>query len=130
MNKLSIAVIGSGYWGKNLVRVFSELGALHTVCDADSSRFATLKISGAPPAFVGKLEDVLDNPAIRGVAIATPAVTHYNIVKRCIESGKDVFVEKPLALNASEGEALVASLWLVIKPSRRAVAAWINDASI
>lgn len=108
MNQPSIAVIGSGYWGKNLVRVFSELGALHTVCDADSSRFATLKISGTPPVFVGKLEDVLDNPSIRGVAIATPAVTHYAIVKHCIESGKDVFVEKPLALNASEGEALVA----------------------
>lgn len=108
MNKPSIAVIGSGYWGKNLVRVFSELGVLHTVCDADSSRFATLKITGTPPAFVGTLEDVLSNPSIRGVAIATPAVTHYDIVRRCIESGKDVFVEKPLALNASEGAALVA----------------------
>ncbi len=108
MNKPFIAVIGSGYWGKNLVRVFSELGALHTVCDADSSRFATLKISGSPPAFVGNLEEVLDNSSIRGVAIATPAVTHYDIVKRCLENGKDVFVEKPLALNASEGEALVA----------------------
>lgn len=103
----SIAVVGSGYWGKNLVRVFSELRALHTVCDADSSRFASLKWSNEAPNFVNNLESVLSDNQIRGVAIATPAVTHFSIVKRCLEAGKDVFVEKPLALTAKDGEELV-----------------------
>jgi len=107
MYERSIAVIGSGYWGKNLVRVFSELQALHTVCDADSSRFASLKWSNEAPNFVNNLDIVLADDQIRGVAIATPAVTHFSIVKRCLEAGKDVFVEKPLALTAREGEELV-----------------------
>jgi UDP-2-acetamido-3-amino-2,3-dideoxy-glucuronate N-acetyltransferase len=107
MYERSIAVIGSGYWGKNLVRVFSELQALHTVCDADSSRFASLKWSNEAPNFVNNLDIVLAEDQIRGVAIATPAITHFSIVKRCLEAGKDVFVEKPLALTAREGEELV-----------------------
>jgi UDP-2-acetamido-3-amino-2,3-dideoxy-glucuronate N-acetyltransferase len=107
MYERSIAVIGSGYWGKNLVRVFSELGALHTVCDADSSRFGSLKWTNQQPKFVNELDAVLGDDQIRAVAIATPAVTHHSIVKRCLEAGKDVFVEKPLALTVTDGEELV-----------------------
>ncbi len=107
MNQPFVAVVGSGYWGKNLVRVFSELGALHTVCDADSSRFASLKWSGKSPSFSNELSHVLDDSSVRAVAIATPAISHFEIVRKCLEKGKDVFVEKPLALNAKEGEELV-----------------------
>ena len=102
------AVIGCGYWGKNLVRVFSELGALRCVCDADPSRRDSLKFHGDPPAFTDNLENVLKDPEIRAVAVATPAATHYDVVRKCLEAGKDVYVEKPLALTADDGEKLVA----------------------
>ena len=90
-----VAVVGCGYWGKNLVRVFSQLGALGCVCDTDAARFSALKIQGNPPKYTGKLADVLADAGIRAVAVATPAATHYDVVKQCLEAGKDVFVEKP-----------------------------------
>ncbi|MBN1394774.1 MAG: Gfo/Idh/MocA family oxidoreductase [Pirellulales bacterium] len=107
MNKL-VAVVGCGYWGKNLVRVFSQLDALKCVCDTDTTRFEKLAIEGDPPRFTDKLSDVLADGSIGAVAIATPAATHYDVVRRCLEAGKDVFVEKPLALNADQGRELVA----------------------
>ena len=104
---LNIAVVGCGYWGKNLVRVFSELGVLHCVCDTDVSRQEAIAYQGVPPVFTDKLEDVLGNSDIAAVAVATPAATHYDVVRVCLEAGKDVFVEKPLALNAEQGQTLV-----------------------
>jgi UDP-2-acetamido-3-amino-2,3-dideoxy-glucuronate N-acetyltransferase len=104
----AVAVVGCGYWGKNLVRVFSQLGALGCVCDTDATRFGALTIQGDPPKYTDKLADVLADAGLPAVAVATPAATHYEIVKQCLEAGKDVFVEKPLALNAQQGEQLVA----------------------
>jgi len=104
---VDLAVLGCGYWGKNLVRVFSELGVLRCVCDTDASRRQAMVFQGPPPAFTDNLAEVLNNPGIRAVAVATPAAPHYEVVKACLEAGKDVFVEKPLALTAQQGHALV-----------------------
>jgi UDP-2-acetamido-3-amino-2,3-dideoxy-glucuronate N-acetyltransferase len=87
---LNIAVVGCGYWGKNLVRVFSELGVLRCVCDKDVSRQGGLVFQGPSPVFTEDLAEVLADPTIQAVAVATPAVTHYGIVKSCLEAGKDV----------------------------------------
>ena len=103
----SVAVVGCGYWGKNLVRNFSELGVLRCICDKDVSRSDAVVCQGDPPEFTESLQGVLDNPDIRAVAVATPAATHYDVVKRCLHADKDVFVEKPLALTAREGQELV-----------------------
>lgn len=103
----SIAVVGCGHWGKNLVRVFSELGVLGCVCDTDVSRRNAFDFQSGSPVFTDKLEDVLCSRDVGAVAVATPAATHYEIVKKCLEAGKDVFVEKPLALNSEEGAVLV-----------------------
>jgi UDP-2-acetamido-3-amino-2,3-dideoxy-glucuronate N-acetyltransferase len=103
-----LAVVGCGYWGKNLVRVFSELDALRCVCDSDEKRYEALQFSGPKPPFTNNLQQVLDDRELGAVAVATPAATHYDVVRRCLEAGKDVFVEKPLALNAQQGQALVA----------------------
>lgn len=102
-----VAVIGCGYWGKNLVRVFSELGALRCVCDKDATRRAKLVYSGEPPEFTEEVGEVLADERIRAVAIATPAASHFELVRRALEADKDVFVEKPLALNADQGQVLV-----------------------
>ena len=102
-----LALIGAGYWGKNLARNFNALGALHTLCDANQ---ATLDTYGDDYSGVKKILDhseVLSDPAISRVAIAAPATVHFNLIKSFLEAGKDVFVEKPLCLDAAEGKRLV-----------------------
>jgi UDP-2-acetamido-3-amino-2,3-dideoxy-glucuronate N-acetyltransferase len=102
----SIAVIGNGYWGKNLVRTFNVLGVLKCVCD---SRTEALQEAHAQFGVdtCSSLEALLDNPEIQGVAIAAPAAQHHKIVKECLLAGKDVYVEKPLALQVDQGQELV-----------------------
>src|SRR5262245_27613521 len=104
----NIAVIGGGYWGKNLIRSFHESGALRTICDTNPE---LLKVySGKYPEVElrNSLQDVLADPRIHAVVIATPAVTHFTSVREALGAGKDVFVEKPLALRRTEGEELVS----------------------
>ena len=107
MNR-NIAVIGCGYWGKNLVRNLADLGVLHTICDADSEVLKSFKTSYAGVNIETEFHRVLENNEIKGVVIATPAVLHYSIAKEAILAGKDAFVEKPLALEIEQGEELVA----------------------
>ena len=103
-----IAVIGSGYWGKNLVRNFYDLGALAMVCDVNSLMKTAFdeKYPGVP--FKTSYSDVLEDGGIDAVVLSTPAVTHYRMAKAALHAGKHVFVEKPLALEVSEGEDLVS----------------------
>lgn len=106
-NIARVAVIGSGYWGKNLVRVFSELDALHTVCDSDEKKLEFFQNKYPGIKTVCSFEQVLGNENIKAVVIATPAIHHYQMVKEALSSNKDVFVEKPLSLKVKEGDELV-----------------------
>ena len=101
-----VAVIGSGYWGKNLVRNFFELGALRWVCDANEAALAEVRTK-YNVLTTRDLETVLNDPEVQGVVIAVPAAQHYEVARRCLLKDKDVYVEKPLALHASEGQQLV-----------------------
>ena len=103
----SIACIGAGYWGKNLVRNFDNLGALAWICESDRSRHADLAREYPDARVTASVEEVLADPAVAGVAIATPAETHGKLVRSALLAGKDVFVEKPLCLSIEEGEDLV-----------------------
>lgn len=106
-SKPQVAVIGCGYWGKNLVRNFCELGALRAVCD---SKQEVLDEVG-PNYNVQTVKDVagvLADPQIDAVVIAAPAVQHYDLARKSLAAGKDVYVEKPLAMDADEGRKLVA----------------------
>jgi predicted dehydrogenase len=102
----SIAVIGCGYWGRNLVRNFSSLGALALCCDTTSQGRATAVELAPQSAIVAEVREVLHSD-VDGVVIATPAETHYHLAHAALEAGKDVFVEKPLALTYENGDALV-----------------------
>ncbi len=101
-----IAVVGCGYWGKNLVRNFHKLGDLKVLCDVSDASLSLLAKQYDLEA-CKSYEDVLDRPDIDAVAIATPAAQHYAMVKAALLAGKDVFVEKPLSLQLAEGEELV-----------------------
>src|SRR5436309_2984530 len=99
-----IACIGAGYWGKNLVRNFADLGVLSWICEQDSDRVEQLKLEYPNASVTGDLDHVLSDPDTAGVAIATPAETHANLARRALLAGKHVLVEKPLCLSASEGQ--------------------------
>ncbi|MBK9137220.1 MAG: Gfo/Idh/MocA family oxidoreductase [Verrucomicrobia bacterium] len=103
-----LALIGAGYWGKNLARNFRDLGALHTLCDSNASVLDTYGNDYAGIPKCTQVEEVMANPAIHKVAIAAPAALHYTLAKAALQAGKDVFVEKPLCLDEREAEELVA----------------------
>jgi UDP-2-acetamido-3-amino-2,3-dideoxy-glucuronate N-acetyltransferase len=101
-----IAVVGCGYWGKHLLRNFAQLRALALICDQNRS---VLDAQGAlyPDVRTStSFEEALSDDQIRGVVLATPAACHYAHAKEAILRGKDVFVEKPLALRYGEGREL------------------------
>ena len=102
----NIAVVGSGYWGKNLVRNFYELGVLHTICDSNPSTLSTFKEKYPEVEVESLFQNVLQNQAIDAVVIATPAETHFKMAKMTLLANKHVFVEKPLALYVNEAEEL------------------------
>jgi UDP-2-acetamido-3-amino-2,3-dideoxy-glucuronate N-acetyltransferase len=102
-----VAVLGAGYWGKNLVRNFHELGALAVVCESDRERLARELAAYPGVRASSSSSEVLADPSIDAVAIATPAETHGELARAAILAGKDVFVEKPLALTTDVGEGLV-----------------------
>src|SRR5690349_7992606 len=104
---VSVAAIGMGYWGKNLVRNFHELGALSVICDSRESVETENKAQYSNVRFVREYKQVLSDPSIQAVALSTPAVTHYEMAKAALEAGKDVYVEKPLAIEVKQGEELV-----------------------
>lgn len=106
--KPRVAVIGSGYWGKNLVRNFHDIQALSTVCESDQKILKALGDSYPTLRLVQDFQSVLGDSSIHAVAIATPAETHATLVRQSLLAGKDVFVEKPLCLSVEEGRDLVA----------------------
>ena len=103
----SIAVIGSGYWGKNLVRNFNELNALSLICDKNETILSSFKEQYPGVETCLALNEVINNADIEGVAIATPAETHYGLARETLLAGKHVYVEKPLVLHEAEGQELI-----------------------
>ena len=101
-----VAVIGAGYWGANLVRVFHELGVLHRVCDFSATRLQELSGKYAGVQMDTCCDDLLADRNVDAVVIATPAETHHALATRALLAGKDVFVEKPLTLHCEEAEKL------------------------
>ncbi|MBI5557288.1 MAG: Gfo/Idh/MocA family oxidoreductase [Deltaproteobacteria bacterium] len=102
----NIAVIGTGYWGKNLARNFHGLGALHTICEKNLDTLRLFAAQYPDVRTVSAYTEVLKSPEIKGVAIATPAPTHALLAREAILAGKDVYVEKPLCLSEKEGAEL------------------------
>jgi len=101
-----LAVAGCGHWGKNLVRNFDSLGALHGLCDVDANRLASLGQAYPTARRYSRYEELLADPELQAVVIATPAEHHMKMAIAALEADKDVFVEKPLALTAADGRQM------------------------
>lgn len=109
MNKknIKLAVIGAGYWGKNLVRNFYELGVLSLVCDSDEEILKRTKELYPDIEVTKDSSKIFKSKSIDAVAVSLPAKMHYEYAKKAILSKKNVFVEKPLSLNHIEAEELI-----------------------
>ena len=103
----NVAQIGIGRWGKNLLRNHYQLGSLKLACDLDQNNIdAALKLY--PDLKITKnIDDVLNNPEIDAVVIATPASTHYVLGKKVLEAGKHAYIEKPIVLKQADLEDLI-----------------------
>jgi UDP-2-acetamido-3-amino-2,3-dideoxy-glucuronate N-acetyltransferase len=103
-----IGCIGAGYWGRNLLRNFDDLGALAWVCDVRPEALEEVAQKYPRAQHTQRPDDLFRDDSIAGIVIATPAETHGGLVRRALEAGKDVLVEKPLCLDVEEGRELVA----------------------
>ena len=106
---IGIGVIGAGYWGPNLIRNFaSTAGArLVGVADLDEGKLARIGKSYPGVSTTARLADLLEDGDIQGIAVATPAGSHFELARQVLQAGKSVFVEKPLASSAAECEELI-----------------------
>jgi predicted dehydrogenase len=104
-----IGLVGLGYWGPNLARNFGELAELRWLCDLDPELQEGFAARYPNARVTGDFDELLNDPELEAVVIATPAPTHYELAKRALEAGKHVLVEKPPALNAADAEDLVAT---------------------
>jgi UDP-2-acetamido-3-amino-2,3-dideoxy-glucuronate N-acetyltransferase len=103
----AIACIGAGYWGRNLVRNFHELGVLASIFEVSAESRRELARVYPDVRLAESFAEVLADPGVAGVAIATPAETHGELVRQALLAGKDVFVEKPLDLTVDRAKKLV-----------------------
>ncbi len=106
---IDIAVVGAGAWGRNHIRVFSELPnvRLKYICDRDPSRLSSLQKSHPQSKMVEDLKPILRDPEVKGVVVASSAVSHYSLSKEVLMADRDVLVEKPMALSAKDAEEML-----------------------
>ena len=108
-SELKIGIIGAGRWGKNHVRTANSLLQPEqiVVSDFDDSKSSIVNEINEKIVFTTDIDQVLNDPAISGVIIASPAETHYKLTLQALIAGKNVLVEKPIALDVEEAEELV-----------------------
>lgn len=104
-----LAVVGLGYWGPNLLRVLVERTdvAVTWICDIDAERLERFGRRYPAVRLTTELDDLLGDPNLDGILLATPVYTHYDLARRCLEAGKHVFVEKPLAPSTAQATELI-----------------------
>jgi predicted dehydrogenase len=111
MAPIRVAVVGCGYWGPNLIRNFARVreSCLVALCDRDLARLEAAGRELPEVARVQGYDALLEDPTLDAVAIASSAATHYSLVKKALLSGKHVFVEKPMCLQAADAADLVTT---------------------
>jgi len=109
INPINLAVVGTGNWGKNLVRNFCELLGVQnvTVCDTDENKLETIATKHPGVKTTADFENLVSDEAIQALVIATPAVTHFELTKMALQQGKHVLVEKPITMEISQAIDLI-----------------------
>lgn len=106
---VGIGIIGYGYWGPNLVRNFAETPGVRVaaVSDLRADRLAAVSARYPGVATTTSVQELIDNPAVDAVAIATPVFTHFDLAMKALKAGKHVLVEKPLASSLEQATQLI-----------------------
>jgi len=107
---IQIGCVGVGGWGKNLARNYHEIpGAnLRYMCDLDEQRLQSMVTQYPGAKTTTRFEDLLEDPELQAIVIATTAPSHHELAKAALLANKDVFVEKPLVLDVKHAEELIA----------------------
>ena len=107
-DRIRVGVVGLNYWGPNLARNFDELADLAYVCDLDEALLAKAAARHTGATATTRYDDLLEDPSVQAVVVATSVPTHHRLAKQALLAGKHVFVEKPPATKAVEMDELVA----------------------
>lgn len=109
LKRLGVAVIGTGFWGKNHARVLAQLPCTRLVCVCDANMGAAKLVgSGLGVEYTDDLQKVLSRKDVDAVTICTPTITHQQIARRALMAGKHTFVEKPMTNSVTEAQELLA----------------------
>jgi len=114
-----VGQVGLGYWGRNLARNFDELADLTWLCDLSEERRSEFASRYPRARVTGRFDDLLEDPDVEAIVIATDVPTHYELARLALSAGKHVFVEKPPAMRGAEMDelcALAAERDLVLMP--------------
>src|SRR5262245_47135087 len=109
MSNINIGVIGYGYWGPNLVRNFAELdgATMAAVADLDQKKLDVVKRRFPGARVTTRYQELLEDPSIHAIAIATPVSTHFKLAMEALQAGKHVWLEKPMTETLEQGSQLV-----------------------
>jgi predicted dehydrogenase len=104
-----VAIVGLGYWGPNLLRVLVERSDVQVrwICDLDHSRLGQFGRRYPSADLTPNIDDLLADPSVDAVMLATPVFSHYDLARRCLDAGKHTFVEKPLAHSSERASELI-----------------------
>lgn len=140
MNNIKVSVIGGGHWGKNLIKTFFELGALHSVVEMSEELRNGISANYKNIPVSSNYKEILESN-VPAIAIATPAHTHFGIAKDALQAGKHVFVEKPITLSSEgaqeliqiaeeQNKILMVGHLLLYQPAVRAIKEAVNNGCI
>ena len=106
---LSVGLVGLGYWGPNLQRVFSELPGARVdwICDLDPERLSRFSRRTPEARTTTNVDHLLDDPSLDAILVATPVYTHADLALRSLAAGKHTYVEKPLASSSADADELL-----------------------
>jgi predicted dehydrogenase len=106
---IQVAVVGVGGWGKNLARTYYQIPecSLKYICDLGQQKLEQLRLQLPGTALTTRFDDLLEDPEVQAIVIATTAATHYSLCKAALQAGKDVFVEKPFVLDLAQAKELI-----------------------
>src|SRR5581483_720021 len=109
MKELSVAVVGVGYWGPNLVRNFLKIPGVKiaSICDINEKNLQKMRHDYPFLKTTLDFKTVLNDPSISLVAIATPPSTHFSLAKMALNAGKHVFIEKPMTQTSDQAKKLL-----------------------
>jgi predicted dehydrogenase len=108
LSPVRVAAVGCGYWGPNVIRNLDAVDGfdLCCICDADPRRLRPVAARYPAARTTTNVEDILDDPSIDALYLATPVSTHYELTRRALQGGKHVLIEKPLATTVDQAEEL------------------------